>query len=124
MHILLLEPDRKTAQTAAAYLDAHHTVTAVSTAQAAIHALDDDTIDLVVMELSLPEHNGIEFLYELRSYADLRTKPVILFCMNAVRPAEAEQLVTQLGVLAICQKGFTTLKQLTKIIEDSAVSQP
>lgn len=123
MHILLLETDRQTAKTTAAYLGAEHAVTVVNTAQAAIHALDDNTIDLVVMEMALPEHNGIEFLYELRSYTDLRTLPVIVFCLSAMRPAEAEQLVTQLGVTAICQKGFTTLKQLVKIIDEAVVSQ-
>ncbi len=64
--ILLIEPDRLLAETYAQSLTGGgHRVVACAGAQAAIHAADQDCPDIVILELQLVEHSGVEFLYEL-----------------------------------------------------------
>lgn len=79
LHILLLEPDKILGQT---YRDAlagqNYSVDWVRSSQSAIQSCDKKTPDLVILELQLALHNGVEFLYEFRSYKDLQATPVII----------------------------------------------
>lgn len=77
--ILLIEPDRVLART---YFDAlthaGHKVQICSTAQAGIYCADDIRPDVVILELQLVAHSGVEFLYEFRSYPDWQNIPVVV----------------------------------------------
>ena len=49
-----------------------------STAAQALEILDKNTnIAIIVLDMFLPEHNGIEFLHEIASYTDINTIPII-----------------------------------------------
>src|SRR5665213_2102299 len=77
--ILLIEPDRRLAETyAKALVAAGHKVTARAGAQSAITAADGAKPDLVILELQLIEHSGVEFLYEFRSYPEWQDIPVLI----------------------------------------------
>jgi DNA-binding response OmpR family regulator len=124
--ILLIEPDLPLAETyAKALLAESHRVIACAGAQAAVLAADQIRPDLVILELQLVEHSGIEFLYEFRSYADWQDIPVII--NSLVPPAEFAGshtlLQDQLGVIDYLYKPRTTLKQLINVVEQSA-AQP
>lgn len=70
MHVLLIEPNTLLAATYRQALQhAGHEVRHVTGAQAAVMAADGRTPDVVVLELQLPQHSGLEFLHEFRSYA-------------------------------------------------------
>ncbi len=114
-NILLLEPDVKLANIYMASLqDAGHDVSHCTTAQAAILAADESMPDVVVLELQLVAHSGIEFLYEFRSYADWQLIPVII--ISHVPPGEfaasAMLLHRRLGVRSYHYKPQTTLRTL------------
>lgn len=113
--ILLVEPDRVLAKTyAETLIAAGYHVVAAATAQSAIQAADALQPDLVILELQLVEHSGIEFLYEFRSYVDWQKVPVLI--NSHVPPAEfndaAEQMRTELGVSDYLYKPHTNLRQL------------
>ncbi|HEX4774848.1 MAG TPA: response regulator [Candidatus Saccharimonadales bacterium] len=115
MNILLIEPDRLLAETYfKALLQAGHQVVACAGAQTAILAADQRTPDLVIMELQLVEHSGIEFLYEFRSYIDWQRVPVII--QTLVPPGEFQAswqlLKNELGVQAYLYKPRTKLADL------------
>ncbi len=114
MRILLVEPDRLTAKEVTSYLSQQHTVLHAVDAQAAIHAFDNHKVDAVILELVMPGHNGVEFLYELRSYEDLQNVPVIVYSQSDVDHTQRVQLTSQLGVHDVCQKGSTSLAQLSE----------
>ena len=80
MRILLIEPDGILASTyKRALVLAGHQVTMCAGAQAADIAADQTQPDVVVLELQLPGHSGIEFLHEeFRSYSDWSKVPVIV----------------------------------------------
>lgn len=84
--VLLLEPDAILGSTyAQALSSAGHAVTHKRTAQEALHDIDRSSVDLVITELQLALHNGIEFLYEFRSYYEWKNIPVIV--LSSISPA-------------------------------------
>ena len=86
-HILLIEPDRMLADTYKRGLEASgNSVVMCASAQSAVFAADEITPDLVIMELQLIGHSGIEFLYEFRSYSEWQNIPVIVH--TQVPPSE------------------------------------
>lgn len=118
MHILLLEPDKILAGVYKAALEqAGHSISLSHHAQQAVFAADQKAPDLVILEMQLPGHSGIEFLYEFRSYPEWQNVPVITHTL--VDPdnlkIQAFQL-SQLGVVKYLYKPTTTLTQLVQNI--------
>lgn len=118
MHILLIEPDILQAR---AYRTAisrdGHTVAHAATAQQAVGLADERVPDVVVLELQLPSHNGIEFLYEFRSYSEWMNIPVIIHTFVPTRELNgAATLKRQLGVQHILYKPATTLATLCSAV--------
>lgn len=122
MKILLIEPNKIMAKTYQAVLEkSSHVVTIRSGAQSAIFAIDESGADIIILEPQLVGHSGIEFLYELRSYADLQHIPVIL---HTFIPSEAflgqMDILDTLGVFKYLYKPQTSLKELVKVVSSTA----
>jgi len=118
-HIVLLEPNTLLAQTyTKALTNAGHFVTIVANAQRAIHEADKQPPQVVILELQLPGHNGIEFLHEFRSYPDWQQIPVII--NTALPPARMQALAAALqsdfGIETILYKPATTLIELCQAV--------
>lgn len=122
MHILLIEPDIVQASTySEALVRQGHTVDHALGAQSAVHMADSHRPDAVVLELQLPHHNGIDFLYEFRSYPEWLTIPLLVFTF--VSPAELAQATTltqDLGVVRILYKPETSLERLCSAVQAMA----
>ncbi len=113
--ILLLEPDRLLAGTyKAALMAAGYKVVVCAGAQAAIMAADQNKPDMVILELQLVEHSGIEFLYEFRSYPEWQDIPVIIqTVIPSAEFAESQHLLkNELGVRVFLYKPHTSLRSL------------
>ncbi len=120
MKILLLEPDKVLADTYRQVLmQAGHKVVMCATAQAAVFAADELQPDLVVMELQLTGHSGIEFLYEFRSYEDWGDVPVVILTNVPAGEFDGswDLLQQQLGVRAYHYKPLTSLRSLLRSVE-------
>ena len=120
--VLLVEPDEVLAKIyAQALCSKKYEVIHVTGAQAAVIAADDNRPDLVICELQLIGHSGIEFLYEFRSYADWQKVPVIV--LTSVPPTEfsgsRDGLKEQLGVGNYLYKPATSLAQMLRIVEET-----
>lgn len=125
--VLIVEPDVRLAKIfAKALLSQRHEVMAATTAQDAVIAADEQQPDIVLLELQLTAHSGIEFLYEFRSYADWRQVPVIV--VSVVPPAEFEKshqlLYERLGVAAYHYKPQTNLRTILQAVERVLAGQP
>lgn len=114
MQVLLIEPDQLLADTYCAVLEkAGHRVACARSAQQAVYTADEQMPDVIVLEPQLPRHNGIEFLYELKSYTEWQHVPVII--LTSLTPAAFELspvLRTQLGVVSVLGKSRTSLERL------------
>jgi DNA-binding response OmpR family regulator len=117
-HILLLEPNRLLAETYAKALRAlGHSIDWSPSAQTAISQADQQVPDIVVTELQLAGHSGIEFLYEFRSYADWQTVPVLVLSHVPQEDSGIDQrIMGKIGIEAYLYKPKTSLKKLAQII--------
>jgi DNA-binding response OmpR family regulator len=121
-HILLIEPDRILARTymTALKLDGH-TVQVCATAQTAVFCADEMKPDVIVMELQLVGHSGIEFLYEFRSYPDWQEIPVVIVTnVPAGEFTDSWQILkTELGATAYHYKPLMNLQTLRAAVDDA-----
>lgn len=116
--ILLLEPNPLLADMCQRKLTGlGHDVVWRQTAEQGISALDEHKMDLIILEIQIPVHNGIEFLYEMRSYSDWLNVPVVLY--TDVRPSvEFQDAFDRLKVIKWLYKPQTNLQELSRIITD------
>jgi DNA-binding response OmpR family regulator len=122
MHVLLIEPDRLQAATLTqALAHAGHSVAHAASAQAAVAQADQKLPDVVVLELQLPHHNGVEFLYEFRSYYEWLQVPVVVHSFVPPRELKhAATLTQELGVKQTLYKPQTSLAQLCQAVAQAA----
>lgn len=121
-HILLIEPNRLLAKTyMAALKKSGHSVRVCATAQTAVFCADELLPDVVIAELQLVGHSGIEFLYEFRSYTDWQQVPVII--VSDVPAGEFngswQLLKGELGVQAYHYKPLMSLQTLVRAVTDA-----
>lgn len=114
-YILLVEPDVPLSRTIQRALENKgFRVKTAQGGQEAISISDDCSPCLIICEIQLVSHSGIEFLYELRSYSDWQTIPVII--NSLVPPGEFADcrvgLTSDLAVTAYLYKPHTSLKKL------------
>jgi DNA-binding response OmpR family regulator len=90
--------------------------------QRAINTIDKEKPDIIILELQLTAHNGFEFLYELRSYTEWFSIPVIV---NTLIPKSRTKLdessLKGLGVVGYLYKPATSLEKLSSYIENHAL---
>lgn len=124
-HVLLLEPNRVLAQTYDRALQSvGHMVSVAFSAEEAIQAADRLQPDVVLLELHLPVHDGIEFLHEFRSYPEWQAIPAIMItnaAPQAVQPY-AGVLKQDLGVKKCFYKPRFQLKQLLKVVAEQVAT--
>ena len=125
MHILLIEPDRVLAKSYASGLKAAgNTIAHTVDAQFAIQAADEKAPDVVVVSLELARHNGIEFLYEFRSYSEWQDIPAVLLT-NAPSTELGQNNIShdQLGIVAVLIRTRTSVTDLVHTVERVAQRQ-
>jgi DNA-binding NtrC family response regulator len=119
IRVLLLEPDNKLGKIYEAALLNFYDVERCQMAEQAIAMLDKKTFDVVVLEIQIALHNGIEFLYEMRSYSEWQSIPVIIH--SHISPQWFEQcgvLKEQLNIAKFLYKPTTKLQTLCLSIQE------
>ncbi len=118
--VLLVEPDKILGATYKhALQSAGYKIAVQAHAQTAIHSVDKQKPKVIVTELQLAEHNGVEFLYELRSYPDWQNIPVII--LTSVPPNDSglsSEAQKQLNIVRYCYKPATTLTNLIEYVNE------
>jgi DNA-binding response OmpR family regulator len=119
--VLLIEPDMLLAGSVRDYISSlGHSVQWRSSAQSAINSADKTAPDVVVLELQLADHSGIEFLYEFHSYPEWQNVPIIILSsLQDSEVASSSILLGQLEVVAYHHKQSTTLQQLGDTINQA-----
>jgi CheY-like chemotaxis protein len=122
-HVLLIEPNTVLARTyMQAFEHVGHTAVCARGAQDAIYAADEQQPDVVVLELQLGAHDGIEFLHEFRSYSEWQAIPVILHSSLASPQLRAmQQGLQELGVVHSLYKPQTSLQRLISAVNQQVV---
>ena len=123
--VLVVEPDAVLAKIySQAIMASGHQVMTASNAQTAIDAADKLMPEVVVLEMQLAGHNGLEFLYEFRSYTDWQKVPVIVHSM--VPPSQfiaAAGPMAHLNIAGYFYKPQISLSKLIGAVERLSLLQ-
>jgi DNA-binding response OmpR family regulator len=86
--------------------------------QTALDKADKDLPELIILDIMLAGHSGVEFLYEFRSYPDWGRIPVVVFCsLSAEELKEALSGLEHLNLESYHYKPSTTLAELAATVE-------
>lgn len=117
-NILIIEPDVVLARLYQSALQAKgHDVTRAANAQEALFAIEKSRPDSIVLEIDMPNHNGLEFLYEFSSYSDWAGINIVI--LSTLRPSLFERMKVswrQLGVSEYLYKPETSLATLQQVV--------
>lgn len=118
MNVLIIEPDKRLAANyRAAVQAAGFSARLAHSAQEAISMADEQTPDIIVVELQMKSHNGMEFMYELRSYHDWQHIPIVVQSfVPSIHFTTDETLLAKLGVREYLYKPEVTLEHLVKAL--------
>lgn len=119
--VLIIEPDHLLAKTFCQALEsAGVAAMSVSNAQQAITSIDTLRPDLIVLEIQLAGHNGVEFLYELRSQQDWQDIPALI--VSVVPEADlglSNELRQRLGIVGYAYKPQLRLQDLIERVQEN-----
>lgn len=121
-HVLIVDADRSLRSIAKKAFEAMgFTAAAVSSAEQAIAACEERCPDVIVLDLQLRGHSGVELLHELRSYAEWQQIPVVLYTgVPKSDLAGFDTAFAMAGIQAYCYKPETSLKKLIGVVQDQA----
>ena len=111
--LLLVEQDLMLADMYMAMLKNHHKVQCARSAQEAIDILDEEATDLVITDIQVDDHNGIELIHTIRSYEDWIDLPLVI--LSSLPEAELPLTKRQLqryGISAYLYKPEVTPKDV------------
>lgn len=124
MKVLLIEPDAFLAEALMALISARgHEVFWKKTAQSALDSLEDSVPEAIILELQLGLHNGIEFIYELRSYSEWQNIPIIVHTINSKALDETyTSAFEELEVISVTYKLRTTNSHIVRLLDKISVT--
>lgn len=123
--VVLLEPDVILAKSYQTALEkSGHAILRTARPDRALTYLDEQKVDVLVLELLLGAHNGIELLYEMRSYADLRHLPVIVHSRSDPSLVQDSPGFRALEVQHYLYKPDTKQTDLVDAVESALQEQP
>lgn len=124
-HILLIEPDKVLARTYKAALGrVGFLVDWQASAQDAISSVDSKHPVVIVLDIQLFGHNGVEFLYELRSYPDWQHIPVII--LSGLSEGELglnQETKQKLHIVKYLYEPHTRLSELMEAVKTAAADE-
>ncbi len=121
MKVLLIEPDKVLRQIyIQAFEDQNIIVSACASSQEAVTILEDFFADVIVTELQIAEHNGVELIHEIRSYLEWQDIPIVI---NSIIPhsnvAINNAVMKQLNITDYMYKAVTSLQKLISVTEQA-----
>jgi CheY-like chemotaxis protein len=115
-NILIIDDDPDAAELVARVLSrAGHEVETASNGRKAIMRLTGALPDLVILDMRMPEMDGVHFLEVLRSYLRWQSIPVIL--VTAYPEDAGIAHAAELGATDVFRKGNLDLEELRAVVE-------
>ena len=125
LHVLVAEDNRTNQKVIGRILEhAGHRATIVATGQEAVEALEEPGYDLVLMDLNMPELDGIEAVKLLRFTHDVDELPPIVALSADVTP-QTREICRTVGFAAHLSKPVDTqllLRTLAELTDDTEAS--
>lgn len=114
MRVLIVEPSKDLAQVISESFATKGAITDVAyTAQGGIASADKNKPDIVILELLISEHNGLEFIHEFKSYQDWFDVPIIIYSdLSSEELGRAVGWTTDMNIIKHFYKPTVTLEEL------------
>lgn len=124
VRVLLVDTDTQMRAIYTEYLGLHgYETNFAASAQQAILACEEATPAVILLDLQLVGHSGVEFIYELRSYPEWQHIPVLLHTAVPLRELVGFGAVWKtLGIREYLYKPETSLRRLHQSIDDCIVT--
>lgn len=121
--VLIIEPSKDLALVISQALTRKEISNSIAnSAQAAISQADIATPRLIILEILMSKHNGLEFVYEFRSYEEWLNIPIIIYSQISKKELDApNELIEEIGVKKHFYKPTTSLQQLVDCAEELLV---
>lgn len=116
IRILVVEDDLRIAQATKLILSSKgYFVKVANVAEYALELMDDQTFDLVILDVMLPEMDGYELLVEMGERFGISPANVIM--MSALQENDDFERARQAGVTSYITKPFS-VGEFTRIVEE------
>ena len=114
MRVLIVEPSKDLAKVISKSFTTKGAITDIAhTAQAGISRADKNKPDIVILELLISEHNGLEFIHEFKSYHDWFDVPIVIYSnLSAEESGRAVGWTTDMNIIKHFYKPTVTLEEL------------
>lgn len=126
MAILIVESDTLIAKQYSQYLTKYsYEVVIAHTAQQAIDELDSRSpkfFKLIILDISLPGNNGVELIYELRSYEDWLNIPILVLSSLPPKILPFSNLES-FSIVDVLYKPNTKLSDVLKYIPEEVSNE-
>ena len=118
--ILLIEPDKTLSIVTHDYLQNRDLEIQIAEgAQEAVNSADKNEPELVILEIQLKHHNGIDFIHEFRSYPEWHKIPILIYSMIPKKEFPLDDNAwRQLGVVKYLYKPKVKLGELYNEINE------
>lgn len=121
--VLLVEDDPDTSEAVGRYLrNGGHELRTAMSGRDALAALLASTPDVVVLDVRLPEMDGVMFLEIIRSYLRWKNLPVIV--LTAYPQGPHIQRLNELGIVRIFVKADYQLSDLLGTVNERQLAAP
>lgn len=119
MKALLIEPDKTLAGVISKlFARKGHEIIWSTGAEDAIEKIDDSIPDVIILEIQLAKHNGVEFIHEARSYPDLAAIPIILYTVvSKLDLLIDEEALAALNIKRYLYKPFVSVTDLLNVAQ-------
>ena len=117
MKILVVDDDEKAVKYMSAILEnAGFEVIKAYSGKAGINLAINNSPDLIILDLMMPEVSGFDVVEKLRTHPVAKSIPIIICSAKDITPKEKEELNG--NILAIVQKSTHTKEDLLKAIKN------
>lgn len=112
-HILIVDDDKTSVVVAQAVLSKAYQVTTKNTGAQALEFLEENTVDLILLDINMPEMNGFSVMERIREDTVNRDTPIIF--LTADNEARTEILCLDKGAIDFIGKPFVAEVMLSRV---------
>jgi DNA-binding response OmpR family regulator len=105
MRVLLIDDNKDVAEMVRLCLESQDNITCrvIDEGKAGLQLIKDDTFDVILLDLAIPEFSGFDIFKALREDNLLKSKNILIFTASSVTDTEVQQMLAS-GAKGVLRK--------------------
>lgn len=105
MKVLLIDDNKDVAEMVRLCLESQDNIacTVIDDGKAGLHSIKDDTFDVILLDLAIPEFSGFDIFKALRDEDLLKSKNILIFTASSVTDTEVREMLAN-GAKGVLRK--------------------